>query len=160
MKTLVLLVVIVSVLQSSCAPKDPLSTMPNFTIVFADSTFSSTEQLERDKPYLLIHFDATCKGCQEETDTLIKYMDKMKNVNLLFLTVQDLESVRLYQRYFKLERFKNVTVALDLDSALAKHFGTATTPLLAVYDREGNLRGVFEGQANTEKLLKTIKEIN
>ncbi|WP_299568445.1 thioredoxin-like domain-containing protein [uncultured Pedobacter sp.] len=150
---------VLMMLLMQCSPKDPLATMPNFTIVFADSTIGSTAQLEHGKPYLLIHFDASCKGCQEETDTLIKYMDKMNNVNLLFLTVQDLESVRLYQRYFKLERFKNVTVAFDRDSSLAKHFGTATTPLLAIYDRNKNLRGVFEGQADMQKLLATVKEI-
>lgn len=153
-----ILLIWIMLLLQSCA-RDPLATMPSFNLLLPDSSILNTTDLPAGNPYLFIHFDASCKGCQEETDSLLIYMDELKDVKLYFLTIESLKSVRLFRDYYKMQRYPNITLGLDCEMAFSKHFHNATTPFMAIYDRNKELRGVFEGQAKMDKLLTTLNEI-
>ncbi|RWU08148.1 peroxiredoxin family protein [Pedobacter chitinilyticus] len=140
--------------------EDRLARMPNFNLMLSDSSTISTSQLPRDVPYLFVLFDADCLGCQQETDTLLLHIDKLRRTNIVFLTIHGLKSVDIFRRHYHMERYPNIMLAYDYQMYFPRHFHSATTPLLAIYDRDRNLRGVFEGQANTTKLLGTIEEID
>lgn len=108
---------------------------------------------------MFIHFDSSCKSCQEETRGLLEHIEQLEDVSIIFLSVEAIEQLRVFRDHFELDRYPNVVVARDTAFFFPRHFQSGTTPLLALYDRQQTLRAVFKGKAEMKKLLAIVEEI-
>lgn len=154
------LVALFSFIALTGCKQDPLAQLPAFDILLADSTtVLNTGDLPEGNVSIFIHFDSDCKGCQEETTSLLQQMDKLKDVKIYFLTVQHFERLRVFRDHFKLANYPNIVVGQDPELFFPRHFHSGVTPLLALYDKRHYLRAVYEGKADMEDLMTRIKEI-
>lgn len=139
---------------------DPLAKMPDFKMVLPDNGgIVFTETLPGTGPVMFVHFDPDCKGCQEEAALIKEKIDDFSKTRIYFLSLTNWDDIRYFRDYFKLNEHDNVFFGRDTDTTLARHFKTATTPLIALYDKNKNLRAVIEGSSDLKKLMTTIKEI-
>lgn len=133
--------------------------LPDFRISLADGRQIPVSERIGDKNVMLIHFDSDCSGCQDEARTVIRHIEKLQDVHIIFLSVQDSASINYFGYYFKFHDYPNITIGRDIDTAMARHFHSPVTPLTALYDRNHNLRAVFEGGVDTNKFWITLNEI-
>lgn len=156
---LTIVMAIIAIAMSGCL-QHQTDSLPNFKLLLPDSnTVLRTREIKKGQKLVFIHFDADCHECQMETDSLLKHMRKLKDVQFYFLTVGKFSQVKIFRNYYHLERYPNVIVGQDYNKSFPEHFKTRTTPLLAVYDKKKKLVAVFEGRADMDKLLSTIGSI-
>ncbi|QRY55561.1 hypothetical protein [Sphingobacterium siyangense] len=140
--------------------KDTRETIPEFNVLKTESnTIFNTKDLGNGMVTILIHFDPSCKDCQEEAEDIIKHKDKLARTRIFYLSVEDTSKINLFRDFFHFSDYQNITFGRDIDTAMAKHFRTGVTPLLAVYDKDNRLQVVFEGKANMSELLGIIQKI-
>lgn len=149
-------------LVALCSCKsDPLATMPEFSFRLSDSiTIMNTKEIPTDKPIVMVYFEADCRDCQQTIDSLLQNSNKVNNVRFYFLTVERFSQVRLFQDYYKVQKYSNITVAQDYTRFLPAYFKTYKTPQIALYNSKKELQGIFNGKPKVELLIEKILSIH
>lgn len=112
------------------------------------------------KTSLLIHFDADCKGCQDEAQMIVDHLDELGDVKIAFASVQERDKINLFDKYFHLSEHPNIIVGQDQTESIPVHFKTFATPLIALIDKQGRVRKVITGEPQKDELIELINEIN
>lgn len=143
--------------MSSCT--DTLGELPDFNIKKSDQTEVNIAKHLNGKPAMIVHFDADCKGCQDEAEGIVKNLNQFGDINIVFASLQDFDKINIFDQYFKLSEHKNILVGQDYASTIPTHFQTYTTPLIALIDRNQHVRSVIVGEIEMWELKKLINEI-
>lgn len=139
---------------------DPMANLPAFNILLPDSlTVFNTSDIPDGKTIVLIRFDAYCKDCQEETDSLLKNMDAVKEARFYFVTTEPFSQVREFNEFYRLAEYPNVVIGQDYGRFFPKHFKSHSTPFVAIYDRRKNLVGIYDGKPATSELIGSIASV-
>ena len=139
---------------------DPMARMPEFDFRMSDSTtIMNTRNIPDDSPVVMIHFEADCSDCQKTTDSLIQRMDSYKNIRFYFLTMEPFNKVTMFRKYYHLDRYSNVTIGQDYNQIGYSFYKMRGTPLIALYNRNKNLVGIFQGKPVMAKLIQAIKDL-
>jgi len=113
MRQVTILTFVSAILSVGCfkATKDP---MPSFNVLLSDSvTILNTKDIPSGAPIVMIHFDATCRECQQETDSLLLNMKTLQNVSFYFFTVGEFSEVTTFKNYYHFDRYSNITIGQD-----------------------------------------------
>lgn len=149
-----------SLLLSLTGCTDTLGELPDFNIKKSDQTEVNITKHLNGKPAMLIHFDADCKGCQDEAKGIVKNLNQFGDINIVFASHQDFEKINIFDQYFKLSDHKNILVGQDYTNTIPTHFQTYTTPLIALIDRNQQVRKVITGEIDMPELIGLLNEIN
>lgn len=134
--------------------------MPKFDLLLADQSATiSTEDFESGIPIVLFYFKNNCFYCNKETKEIVARMNDFKEVKLVFITSENVTMAKKYQQNFLLDSFKNVLVASDTSKFFEKHYKPNGTPMIVVYDKRKQLRGVFSGAPEINSLIKATQEL-
>lgn len=144
--------------MSSCT--DTLGELPDFNIKKSDQTEVNITNHLNGKPAMLVHFDADCKGCQDEAAGIVKNLNQFGDINIVFASLQDFDKINIFDQYFKLSEHKNILVGQDYTNTIPTHFQTYTTPLIALIDRNQQVRKVITGEIEMPELIALLNEIN
>lgn len=148
---------VLALLAKSCTAT--LGELPDFSIRQVDSTDVNVSQFINGKTSLLIHFDANCKSCQEDAKAIVEHLDEMGDIKIVFMSLQDLELIDLFDWHFKLSQQPNIIIGQDYGNALPSHLGIYTTPMIALADKNRHVRKVITGQIEMPELMGYINEI-
>lgn len=134
--------------------------MPDFKLLLLDSTtIIHTRDIPAGNPSILIFFSPFCEHCQEETTDLLKRIEAFSSVNIYFITIEPIHDMRVFNGYYKLFRYPNITVARDYTFFLPGHIKKIAPPYSLIYDRYKRLRAAFTGEVTTTELIKIISSI-
>lgn len=143
---------------AGCRP--PKSDMPDFKLLLLDSTtVIHTRDIPTGNPSILIFFSPFCEHCQEETADLLKKIEVFSSVNIYFITIEPMHDMRVFNGYYKLFRYPNITVARDYTFFLPGHVKKLAPPYSLVYDRHKRLRAAFSGEVTSIDILRIIDNI-
>lgn len=154
-------IVLAAIAIAFCSCKeDPKAKMPDFNFLLSDSTtVVNTSKIEKGSPIALVRFSVDCHDCQIETEKILSNMDSLKNVRFYFLTTDGFDRIRVFNKHYKISNYKNVVVGQDYQSFLPIHFGTYSTPYLALYKGNKRLAGLFEGRPEIHDLIAEANKI-
>lgn len=134
--------------------------MPLFEILLKDSTTVVTSsQIPSGKPIILIFFSPDCSDCQEETKSLLKNITYFKNVLIYFITDDPLDRMKVFNSYYKLTQYPNITVGRDYNFDLTRNFKIKRTPYIFIYDKYKTLRIMSPGSMEVDKIKTEIDNI-
>lgn len=134
--------------------------MPKFDLLLADNSATiSTENFQAGIPIVFFYFKNNCFYCNKETKDITAKMEDFKNIKLVFITSENTSLAKQYQDQFKLDSFKNVIVTSDTSKFFEKHYKPIGTPMIVIYDKHKQLRGVFSGAPEINSLIKATQEL-
>jgi thiol-disulfide isomerase/thioredoxin len=143
---------------SDIAPYQRDSTMPNFRLLREDSTWLLTRKLPEKQPVVFIFFNPGCPHCQHETDSLVKYMDEMKNVNFIFTTFSPtFKEIDSFATVHGLTEFKNVHLTKDPNYQLGSFYRMTMVPFVALY-KDGRLVKTWTSNAPPKEIMDYLKD--
>lgn len=143
---------------AGCRPPKP--DMPDFKLLLLDSTtIIHTRDIPTGNPSILIFFSPFCEHCQQETAELLKKIGAFSSVNIYFITIEPMHDMRVFNGYYKLFRYPNITVARDYTFFLPGHIKKIVPPYSMIYDRYKRFKAAFSGQASAAELVKIINKI-
>lgn len=139
----------------------PKPAIPAFNLMMLDSlTIFNTQKIPEGKPTMLVWFSPDCEHCQKETGDLLKKMDSLKSVNFYFITIEPIDRMRLFNDYFKIYKYPNITLGRDYTFSFPKHYKNMGVPYSMIFDQDKVLRAVFKGEAPADKVVQIINTLN
>lgn len=155
--TATLLFVLLGVAQTDTTyPYKRFPTVPPFTLLQADSTNFTKDQLKKG-PVLVMFFSPGCDHCQHQMEDMMKSIDKFKHAQLVLATYQKFEEMVEFINYFELSKHPNIKVGRDEKFFLPPFYHIQSLPYLAAYDKKGDLVNTWQGNVAVETLLKALQ---
>ncbi len=146
--------------HSQAAPtktSEPAAILPNFTFYQLRSGIRvSNENVAKDKNTVFILFDPGCSHCQHEATELEKNIDRLKDVNIYYISMNDPALVLGFFDTFapKLSKASNVEVLIDKDQSFIQKIHVPTQfPANYVYGADGKLKAHWEGEKNINEAI-------
>ena len=143
------------------APFKRFPSVPPFQILLPDSSgIYAKANLPSKKAVLFMIFSPECSHCQHETEELVKYKDKLEDVQVVMVTLPTyrLELVREFITKYGLNELPNVVVGRDHTWFFPSFFDIGNLPYLAMYNKKGDLIHHFEGNMGMRKVAEVFKK--
>ena len=148
----------------SFAQKDTLplyqqfKTIPPFKLLKADSSgWITKDDLKKHHAVIIMLFAPDCEHCQKQTEILLENIDSLNDVEIVMATQYPLDEIKTFAEKNKLYDHPNFHIGRDKASFLGTFFNLSTVPLLAVYNKKGEIKDVFDGGAQWNKLSEALK---
>lgn len=134
--------------------KESGETLPGFELQLSDGvTRFNTDTIGKGHPIALLYFSPDCEHCQAETEHIVKSIDSLKNIQILFVTNQDLEDMKVFRSHYGLDKYPNIVVGRDDQFFMIRHFKGLLPPTLILYDKKKNQQKIYGGQTLVSQLL-------
>lgn len=128
-------------------------TIPTFNILkVPDSSSFTKNDLQKMKPTVLFFFNPDCDHCHQETKNLIKKIDKLKDVQILMISILDFNSIKKFYNEYKMARYPNITMARENTYNLPGFYNIHSIPDVYVYDKQGNFLKTFKKAFPVEEI--------
>lgn len=146
--------------QTVAPIKEAAAILPQFQFYKVKSGISFTNaDLEKGKNTVFIFFDPGCGHCQQETAAIAKNYSKLKNVNLLFVSMNDPAlMVSFFDTFGKeLNDKPNVQMLYDRNQDFIQKIHVPNQfPANYVYAADGKLKSNWEGEKSIEFILSAF----
>lgn len=160
MKKTILAVFLFSWIIGSCRNGERAD-LPDFNLLLIDSsTILKTSDIPMGKPIVFLFFSPDCEHCQAETTDLLAHIDSLKDVRLFFVTIDRFERLRVFQKYYHLDNYPNITLTRDYQFFLPKYFEIAYPPYNILYNKNKTLKIAFEGKLSASALIKALNKLS
>jgi len=151
--------IILTLTLTSCFSTNRKGDVPPFDLLLPDSTtVFNTSQIPRGKPVVLIYFSPDCEHCQQQTQDILNKIDSLNEVNFYFITNDPFDRLKIFNKYYKLYKYKNIMLGRDINFSFIKYFKPTGTPYLIVYNQRKVLRAVFGQETKATRLIQFMNE--
>jgi len=136
-------------------------TMPSFNLLLTDNTtVLNTGHIPTGKPVMLVYFSPDCDHCQKVTEDLLKNIKALSNVQFYFLTIDPLDRLKVFNEYYGIDKYPNITLGRDYEFFFYQHFDkTGITPYLVLYDRHKDLKVLYPGGTEAKTIIEAIEKL-
>ena len=135
------------------------SPLPSFNILLMDSaTVLNTRNIPSGSPVVIFFFNPNCPYCKWETQNVIANIDSVKNIRFYMLSSYPFQSIKKYYIDFRLNRYKNITVAQDPKVFFGKYYKASSVPYIAIYNSNKTLKKIIPGNISTTQIENIIAE--
>lgn len=133
------------------------SSIPDFTFYKVKSGISYTKaDIPENKNTVFLLFDPGCNHCQQETAALAKNYEKIKDVNILYVSMNDPALMTQFFSTFgkELEGKANVEMLWDRNQDFIQRFHIPDMfPANYVYGPDGQLKAYWEGEKSIDEII-------
>jgi hypothetical protein len=152
----VALVCIVYAQPSGKAPYLRFPTIPPFTLMKADSSSITRNNLPKKHKTMIMYFSPTCEHCQVQTDSMIANMNKLKDVAILMASYSPLSEIKTFYEARHLNKYNNIQMGYDTKYFFPPFYRMRNLPFMALYNKKGTFITSFEGNASIDKILEAF----
>jgi len=144
--------------DATAATFNNIQHIPVFKIFKApDSTVFTSEQLKKNKPFVLMFFSPDCDHCQKETKELLAYKEELKGLQIVMASPAAFKGIKGFYEEYNIASMTNIIMGQDLNYALGLKYQLRTYPSIFVYDSTGILTKAFVGNAGVPAILDAVK---
>lgn len=144
--------------MTEIAQSAPAQTIPNFKFYKVKSGLSfSNADIQKGKKSVFILFDPGCSHCQTEAGIISENYNKLKNVNIYFVSMNDPALQASFLETFGKELVgkPNVEVLYDRNQDFIQKFHIPKQfPANYVYGADGQLQTSWDGERSADKIIE------
>ena len=130
--------------------------MPDFSYATLEKKVFTQKNLEEGKPTLFIYFNSECDFCNHEAEMVQQTLDKLKDIQVVFISYEPVEKIKQFAAKFKLLNHDNIYFLSDSKISFATTFDVKSIPCIVLYDKGNNLIEKIKGQIKIEKVLEKL----
>lgn len=139
-------------------PVKNIEHLPVYHILTTDSVKSTSADLKKNRPVMIIYFSPDCSHCQHLMYELKPKLKEIANVQIVMITFTQYELIKEFYKNFGLSAYPNITVGTEgYTYEMQRYFDVKTTPYIAIYDKHGKLVKAYEKAPSVKELIKTAK---
>jgi peroxiredoxin len=153
-----MLVLALSACYTGSRPRRIGDTAPDFTIKDSDHTVTLSQY--RGQVVVLNVWATWCPPCVEETPSLVRLQERVRDKGIVVLGVSIDEDDDAYHRFLKAFNVNYVTVR-DASHTVQSKYGTTGQPETFVIDRQGVVRRKFIGPVDwtSPDVMQTLSKL-
>ena len=130
-------------------------TYPPVQLLLPDSvSMYRKADLPKKMPVMVMVFNPGCGHCQIATESLLKNIDKFKNIQIIMATSAQFAEMLAFREKYKLDQYKNIVITQDPNFNLISFYMLHSLPFYAFYDKKKQLINVGESGMTVEKILE------
>jgi len=144
----------------SCNKTPPLKTglegspLPSFNLLLEDSVSKiDPSHSSKGSPVVLFYFTPGCPYCQAELKGIITHISSLNDIHFYLFTCARFAEMKAFSKYFQLQKYRNIRVGVDYDSAFGKVFDAYGVPYTAIYNKDQRLVHAYIGRINSQQIL-------
>jgi len=130
--------------------------MPVFSYLTLENKTFTQENLAQNKPTLFIYFNSECDFCNHEAEMVQQNLDKLQNIQVVFISYEPIEKIKQFATKFKLLNYDYITFLSDSKISFSTTFDVKSLPCLVLYDEQNNLIEKIKGQVKIETVLNKL----
>jgi cytochrome oxidase Cu insertion factor (SCO1/SenC/PrrC family) len=138
------------------APYLRFPTIPPFTLLKADSSKMTRDDLPKNRKTMIMYFSPTCEHCQLQTDSMLANMNKLKDIEILMASYQPLNDLKVFYEEKQLHKYKNIRMGYDMKYFFPPFYKMVNLPFMALYNNKGQFITSFQGNAPIDKILEAF----
>lgn len=109
------------------------------------------------KPIIFVYFNSDCDFCKSEATEIQSRLIDFKNVQLVFVSFEEKETIKKFAQEYKLGNEKNVLFLEDKKGVFSELFDVNSIPYIVVYNKDEKLLKKFKGATKIDKILELIE---
>lgn len=133
-----------------------ISTIPDFNFNTLDNKSFSKKQLKPGMSTVILYFNSECEFCHHEAHDITSNYHLLKNVQLVFVSIESTEKIKNFAKTYQLDKKSNVVFVYDEAGHFSKIFQPSSIPFNLIYDQNQKLLKTQKGQLSVQGLLKII----
>ena len=102
-------------------------------------------------------FSPDCSHCQKSTEEIISFKEKLKDIQIIMVTLQSIDKMREFISTYKLNEISNIIVGKDILYITPVFYGIRNFPFFALYNKKGELIVGREGTLGMEQVVEIFK---
>jgi len=127
--------------------------LPQFNVVLMDSvTNFNTKDIPQGNPVVLYLFSPYCPYCKAQTKELIENISSLKGIHFYMFSSFPYSDVKQYYMDSHLNKYANITVALDTALFYKNYIKATGMPYFAIYDKNKHLKQTWLGRVSIGKI--------
>ena len=141
--------------KDTAAPYFKNNGYPDIQLLLTDSaTIYTKDNLPNDKTVVLIFFSPDCEHCQHTVKEMIKKMDSLSNLIMVWNgpSYLPLEQVTNFYHHYHLADYSNIVMGKEINYFMPLHYRIEITPYAAVY-KNGKFFTEFRTGIELEDLI-------
>ncbi|MBO9570838.1 MAG: redoxin family protein [Chitinophagaceae bacterium] len=128
--------------------------LPNFVVQLPDSiSFLNTQKLQDNTPLAVFYFSPACPHCRAQVTEMIDDMDRLKDIQLLFITAYPYNHMKRFYEQYDLKKYPNIIIGSDTANFISSYFGITGVPYTAIYDKHKRLTKAFLGKIYSSQII-------
>lgn len=143
-------------IQDKTKTENRLKTIPEFEFLTLNNSIYTHKNLSQNTAAIFIYFNSECDFCQHEAQSISDSLDEFKDVQLLFISTEPIETIKKFSEQYNLHNQQNITFLYDNNSYFSSRFDATTIPYILIYDKNQKLIKKHKGQLNATGLLKAL----
>jgi thiol-disulfide isomerase/thioredoxin len=138
----------------------PTNKIPSFRMVLSNGSFFSADNLQKNKPLVLIYFAPDCDHCKTLMKDFFKKATDFNKAQVVMITYKDLKEVSQFINEYGVKNYPNITVGTEVPIYYIRYyFNLANTPFTALYNKKGELVFSYRKQTSIEDLLHRLSYV-
>jgi len=148
---------VVTKIQFKNAIEKKLETIPNFSFITLDKKVFTNSDLKLNTPTVFIYFNSDCDFCQYEAQSISEHSTYFKNVQLLFVSTEDILTIKNFAISYDLLNQSNISFLQDNTDTFSNRFDANSIPFLLVYNKDQVLVKKYKGQLKPTAIMKLLE---
>lgn len=129
-----------------------LQTIPNFSFKTLQNIDFTNADLKLNKPTIFIYFNSECGFCQHEAQSISENIEQFNNIQLLFVSTEDIETIKTFAKTYNLLNEPQITFLNDNTRTFSGRFDANTIPYILIYNKTQALVKKHKGQLKAEAI--------
>ena len=130
--------------------------IPEFNLLLTDSSNFSQKNIPKSKYTIIIYFSPDCGHCQHEATEVVKYMDSLKHVFMVWAGSRSIPELKAFGEKYGFNACPNIVYGQDQHYSIPSYYQVKYTPFVAVYDSKKQFIRAYEMGVEVPELLKLI----
>jgi peroxiredoxin len=147
---------IASIINHKREVAENIKTIPNFNFLNVNGGRFTNENLVKNTPTLFLYFNSECEYCNEEAEMIKENIEKFKNFQLIFISIEKPELIKSFAVKHKLNLYDKINFLSDIHVSFAPTFDVKSLPCIVLYDKDQHLIEKIKGQIKPEVLIKKL----
>lgn len=130
-----------------------------FKIEMVNGKQFTYQQLQKNKPVILIYFSPTCDHCKAFTKELLQHEKELASKQIIMVTYVPIEEVKPFVSDFNLNNYSNIKAGTEGYSFIVrKYYNVERFPFVALFNKQMQLEKVLpyseDNAATVSQILK------
>jgi len=147
---------VINIMEYKNSVVNILKTLPEFSFKTLDNQNFTNNHIIKNKPTVFIYFNSECDFCHHEAQIISENLNALKDVELLFVSSQDIKVINEFANKYELLNQPNISFLSDNKNIFSKRFDVNSIPYLLIYNKNQELVKKHKGQLKPELISKAL----
>jgi thioredoxin-related protein len=135
--------------------------IPPFNIILSDGVTSfNADQLDKNKPLMIVYFDPDCGHCKDFTKTIVKNIKQFDKTQIVMIAgTGNVHAVNKFATENGLNKYPSFKIGTEgMNRTVMKFYRVEITPFTAVYNSSGKLIKYYREVPAINELIADLKK--